>query len=96
MSSYFKDQDPQETQDWIDSLKGVIQQEGGEKADYLLGRLTEIARSLGVSTSPGLLTPYCNTIAPERGRGHARRFAYRQECGRLCALERHGHGGQSQ
>ncbi len=66
MSSYFKDQDPQETQDWIDSLKGVIQQEGGEKADYLLGRLTEIARSLGVSTSPGLLTPYCNTIEPER------------------------------
>ncbi len=65
MSSYFKDQDPQETQDWIDSLKGVIQQEGGEKADYLLCRLTDIARALGVSTSPGLLTPYCNTIPPE-------------------------------
>ncbi|TKB25603.1 pyruvate dehydrogenase (acetyl-transferring), homodimeric type [Desulfopila sp. IMCC35006] len=65
MSSYFKDQDPEETQDWIDSIKGVIQQEGGEKADYLLCRLTDIARTLGVSTSPGLLTPYCNTILPE-------------------------------
>ena len=65
MSSYFKDQDPEETQDWIDSLKGVIQQEGGEKADYLLCRLTDIARTLGVSTSPGLLTPYSNTILPE-------------------------------
>ena len=65
MSSYFKDQDPEETRDWIDSLEGVIQQEGGEKADYLLCRLTEIARALGVSTSPGLLTPYSNTILPE-------------------------------
>ncbi len=65
MSSYYKDPDPQETQDWIDSLKGVIQQEGGEKADHLLCRLTEIARAFGVSTSPGLLTPYSNTIPPE-------------------------------
>ncbi len=65
MNSYYKDPDREETQDWIDSLKGVIQQEGGEKADYLLCRLTDIARTLGVSTSPGLLTPYCNTILPE-------------------------------
>jgi pyruvate dehydrogenase E1 component len=65
MSSYYKDPDPNETQDWIDSLKGVIQQEGGEKADYLLCRLTDIARALGVSTSPGILTPYSNTILPE-------------------------------
>ena len=66
MSWYYKDPDPEETKDWIDSLKGVIEQEGGEKADYLLCRLTDIARSLGVSTSPGLLTPYCNTIPPEQ------------------------------
>jgi pyruvate dehydrogenase E1 component len=65
MSSYYKDPDPNETQDWIDSLKGVIWQEGGEKADYLLCRLTDIARALGVSTSPGILTPYSNTILPE-------------------------------
>jgi pyruvate dehydrogenase E1 component len=65
MSSYYKDPDPNETQDWIDSLKGVIRQEGGEKADYLLCRLTDIARALGVSTSPGILTPYSNTILPE-------------------------------
>ena len=65
MSSYYKDPDPEETQDWIDSLKGVIQQEGNEKADYLLCRLTDIARALGVSTSPGLLSPYSNTILPE-------------------------------
>ncbi len=65
MNSYFKDQDPEETQDWIESIKGVIEHEGGEKADYLLCRLTDIAKNLGVSTSPGLLTPYCNTILPK-------------------------------
>ena len=65
MSFYFRDQDPQETQDWLDSLEGVVVQEGGEKADYLLNRLTDYAHSLGVSTSPGILTPYSNTILPE-------------------------------
>ncbi len=65
MSFYFVDPDPQETQDWIDSLEGVIKEEGSEKADYLLSRLTDVARALGVSTSPGLLTPYSNTILPE-------------------------------
>ncbi|MGB3211331.1 MAG: pyruvate dehydrogenase (acetyl-transferring), homodimeric type [Desulforhopalus sp.] len=65
MSSYYNDPDPEETRDWVDSLKGLIQQEGNEKADYLLCRLTDVARNLGVSTSPGLLTPYSNTILPE-------------------------------
>ncbi|MFW2366512.1 MAG: pyruvate dehydrogenase (acetyl-transferring), homodimeric type [Desulforhopalus sp.] len=65
MSSYYQDPDPLETQDWLDSLRGVIENEGGEKADYLLSRLTEMARALGISTSPGLLTPYSNTILPK-------------------------------
>ncbi len=64
--TYFHDPDPQETEEWLDSLKGVIENEGTDKADYLLGRLTERARQLGVSTSPGLLTPYCNTIPPSQ------------------------------
>lgn len=58
----FHDPDPQETEDWLDSLASVIAIEGGEKADYLLRRLTEKARELGVATSPGVLTPYYNTI----------------------------------
>jgi len=66
MSSYYKDPDPQETQDWLESLEGVIEYEGEEKADHLLRTLTDRARTLGVSTSPGILTPYCNTITPEQ------------------------------
>ncbi|WP_163337219.1 pyruvate dehydrogenase (acetyl-transferring), homodimeric type [Desulfopila sp. IMCC35008] len=65
MSSYYNDPDPRETKDWIDSLDGVIAREGNEKADYLLRELTDRARQKGVSTSPGVLTPYSNTIAPE-------------------------------
>ncbi|HKJ65971.1 MAG TPA: pyruvate dehydrogenase (acetyl-transferring), homodimeric type, partial [Desulfopila sp.] len=67
MSSYYKDPDPQETRDWLDSLEGVIQHEGEEKADFLLQELTDRARSRGVATSPGVLSPYCNTISPDEG-----------------------------
>lgn len=66
MSSYYKDPDPAETTDWLQSLEGVIEAEGKEKADYLLRVLTDQARKKGVSTSPGILTPYCNTIPPDQ------------------------------
>jgi pyruvate dehydrogenase E1 component len=65
MSSYYKDPDKLETEDWLESIEGVVEFEGNEKADYLLQELTDRARSLGVSTSPGLISPYCNTITPE-------------------------------
>ena len=67
MSPYYKDPDPQETKDWLESLEGVIEHEGGDKADYLLRELTAKARSKGVVTSPGILTSYCNSILPEEG-----------------------------
>ena len=66
MSSYYKDPDPQETLDWIEALEGVIEHEGAAKADLLLRTLTDRARLRGVSTSPGILTPYSNTIPPEK------------------------------
>ena len=67
MSVYYNDPDPTETNDWLQSLEGVIAAEGEEKADYLLGALTDRARSKGVTTSPGLLTPYSNTLLPGQG-----------------------------
>ncbi len=66
MTAYYKDPDPEETRDWLESLEALIAVEGNEKADYLLSRLTEKARALGVETSPGLLTPYANTLRPEK------------------------------
>lgn len=63
---YSKDPDPLETQDWLESLSGVISHEGPQKADYLLQRLTDAARSQGVDTSPGVISSYVNTI-PAKG-----------------------------
>lgn len=64
--TYYKDPDPFETQDWLDAIEGVISHEGAEKTDYLLRSLTDLARKSGVETSPGILSPYMNTIPPER------------------------------
>jgi pyruvate dehydrogenase E1 component len=58
----YHDLDPQETQDWVDSLEGVIKHEGGDKADLLLNELTDAARKMGVATSPGVISPYVNTV----------------------------------
>lgn len=60
--SYYKDTDPSETLEWLESLEGLIKQEGGAKADYLLRELTQRARALGVRTSPGVISPYANTL----------------------------------
>ncbi len=65
MKSLFNDQDPLETRDWLDSIDGVIEREGAAKTDYLLGELTDRARSQGVSTSPGVLSVYGNTVFPD-------------------------------
>ena len=67
MHAYFNDPDPTETNDWLHALDGVIRVEGVEKADYLLQILTDRARSKGVVTSPGILSPYSNTIPPDKG-----------------------------
>lgn len=67
MSAYDYDPDPAETNDWLLSLDGVIAHEGGERADYLLRHLTELAWSRGVDTSPGVLSPYVNSIVPDDG-----------------------------
>lgn len=59
---FYHDPDPQETQEWLDSLEGVIKHEGPEKANHLLIELTSSARNQGVRTSPGVISPYVNTV----------------------------------
>ena len=65
MQEIFNDPDPDETRDWIESFKSLIETEGGEKADYLLSLLTDTARAKGIKTSPGIISPYINTVFPE-------------------------------
>jgi pyruvate dehydrogenase E1 component len=56
------DLDPQETQEWLDALDGVLENEGAERAHYLLERLIDKARRSGASLPFSANTAYLNTI----------------------------------
>jgi len=64
MSQQEQDQNPQETQEWLDALEAVIEHEGQDRAYYLLGQLAERATRTG-EQSPyiSVTTPYRNTIS---------------------------------
>jgi len=58
------DADPQETQEWLEALDGVLKYEGAQRAHYLLEQLVEKARRSGAYFPFSLNTAYCNTIPP--------------------------------
>ncbi len=58
------DIDPVETREWLDALESVLDQEGVERAIYLLTRLSERASKNGAQLPYLVTTPYRNTIAP--------------------------------
>jgi pyruvate dehydrogenase E1 component len=60
------DNDPQETQEWLDALASVFENEGAERAHFLLGKLSEKACSAGACMPTITTTPYCNTIPLEQ------------------------------
>ncbi|MEY4642084.1 MAG: hypothetical protein RLZZ227_2078, partial [Pseudomonadota bacterium] len=63
MTEKMRDTDPQETQEWLDSISSVIRSQGPERAQFLLKNLinkaTETGQQLPVDS---LTTPYRNTI----------------------------------
>src|SRR6266849_4777080 len=60
------DNDAAETREWLDSLNGVLQNGGAERARFLLTQLHFQASRQGVSTPFSANTPYINTIPPDR------------------------------
>ncbi|MCX7199941.1 MAG: pyruvate dehydrogenase (acetyl-transferring), homodimeric type [Proteobacteria bacterium] len=58
------DPDPAETQDWIEALKGVLENEGPERAHFLLEKLVDVARRSGGYLPFSAQTAYINTIPP--------------------------------
>ncbi len=60
------DPDPQETQEWLEAMRGVLTVEGPERARDLLADLVDEAQRGGASVSLGLETPYINTIPHEK------------------------------
>ncbi len=59
-----QDLDPTETQEWIDSLKAVINADGPERAHYLLERMVDATRRAGGHLPFSPTTDYVNTIPP--------------------------------
>src|SRR5258708_3818204 len=56
---------PTETQEWLESLDGVIDAHGKTRARFLLSKLLERARESQVSFPATVSTPYVNTIPRE-------------------------------
>jgi pyruvate dehydrogenase E1 component len=60
------DVDAQETQEWLDALSAVIQQEGPERAHYLIEKQIELARATGINVPYAANTAYVNSIPPDQ------------------------------
>ena len=60
------DIDPQETQEWLDALEAVLENEGVERAHFLLERLIDKARRSGAYLPYSANTAYLNTIPVTR------------------------------
>ena len=59
------DIDPVETNEWIDSLNSVIENDGSSRASYLLNKVIDQAYKSGLVLPDTRTTPYINTIPPE-------------------------------
>ena len=59
------DVDPNETAEWIESLDSVVNEQGRQRARYLMLRLLQEARAKQVGVPSLRSTDYINTIPPE-------------------------------
>jgi pyruvate dehydrogenase E1 component len=59
-----KDVDATETQEWVDSIRAVVQYRGPERAQFLLGKVAGESSRRGAPFFSAN-TPYVNTILPE-------------------------------
>jgi pyruvate dehydrogenase E1 component len=60
-----EDIDPDETQEWLESLQAVLEEEGSERAQFLIEKLVDLARQSGSNVPFSANTPYINTIPVE-------------------------------
>ena len=63
MTKLLDDIDPIETEEWLEALASVIENEGESRADFLIHRLLDEAQKAGIPVSGvSISTPFCNTI----------------------------------
>ena len=65
-SQQVPDIDPDETDEWVESLDAVVEARGKNRGRYLVMKLLERARELQVGFPATVSTHYINTIPPER------------------------------
>jgi len=56
------DYDPQETQEWLESLQSVLDKEGADRAHFIIDQLINHARLAGDDVPISATTPYINSI----------------------------------
>ncbi|MEB0138152.1 MULTISPECIES: pyruvate dehydrogenase (acetyl-transferring), homodimeric type [unclassified Undibacterium] len=61
------DPDVMETNEWLDALESVIDNEGPERAHYLMERMVDLARRRGAHIPFSSNTAYVNTIPADQG-----------------------------
>ncbi|WP_428026107.1 pyruvate dehydrogenase (acetyl-transferring), homodimeric type [Arcobacter sp.] len=66
LNDVLKDLNPEETQEWIDALEAVIEEEGSHRAHFLLEKLIDKARRNGAYLPYDAKTAYLNTIPVEQ------------------------------
>lgn len=59
------DANPEETREWLDALQSVVDEEGIDRAHFLIHKLNDTAIRMGRYVPiTSVVTPYSNTIAP--------------------------------
>ena len=72
------DPDVMETQEWLDALEAVIENEGPERAHYLMERLIDLARRRGAQVPFSSTTAYVNTIPADMGENSPGNLEYEE------------------
>ncbi|MBX9904305.1 MAG: pyruvate dehydrogenase (acetyl-transferring), homodimeric type [Burkholderiales bacterium] len=66
MNDLQRDLDPEETREWLDALRSVLEREGPDRANFLLDQLVHEARRAGAYIPYNANTAYLNTIPADR------------------------------
>ncbi len=59
-----EDLDPQETQEWLEAMDGVLANSGKDRVSFLMKRVTKHATRQGVTMPSAITTSFRNTIEP--------------------------------
>ena len=66
MENVYKDSDPQETREWIESIEDALEENGFERTRFLLEELIDYAQAKGARLPFNTNTPFINTIHLEQ------------------------------